>query len=72
MAVTLWFSRKSRTVTATEVNLGRQEEGEERFLLGTDDQGRDILSTMLYGARLSLTIGFLAVAVQLFLEPESH
>jgi len=41
------------------------EDGEERFLLGTDDQGRDILSTILYGSRLSLTIGFLAVAVQL-------
>jgi len=26
MAVTLWFSRKARTVTATEVNLGRQDE----------------------------------------------
>ncbi|WP_022942555.1 ABC transporter permease [Psychromonas hadalis] len=43
------------------------EEGDQRFLLGTDDQGRDILSTILYGARLSLTIGFLAVAVQLVL-----
>ena len=42
-------------------------EGDTRFLLGTDDQGRDILSTILYGSRLSLTIGFLAVAVQLFL-----
>ena len=31
------------------------EDGEERFLLGTDEQGRDILSTMLYGSRLSLT-----------------
>lgn len=31
MAVTLWFSRKARTVTATELNLGRQEEGVERF-----------------------------------------
>ena len=41
--------------------------GDERFLLGTDEQGRDILSTMLYGSRLSLTIGFLAVALQLFL-----
>ncbi|WP_068711372.1 ABC transporter permease [Vibrio tritonius] len=39
--------------------------GESHFLLGTDDQGRDILSTMLYGSRLSLTIGFLAVALQL-------
>jgi hypothetical protein len=31
MVATLWFSRKARTVTETEVNLGRQEEGEERF-----------------------------------------
>jgi phosphate/sulfate permease len=31
MAVTLWVSKKARTVTATEVNLGRQEEGFERF-----------------------------------------
>ncbi len=41
--------------------------GDSRFILGTDEQGRDILSTMLYGSRLSLTIGFLAVALQLFL-----
>jgi phosphate/sulfate permease len=31
MAITLWISRKARTVTYTEVNLGRQEEGYERF-----------------------------------------
>ncbi|MGF1764051.1 ABC transporter permease [Aliivibrio kagoshimensis] len=43
------------------------EEGDSRFVLGTDDQGRDIFSTILYGSRLSLTIGFLAVAVQLLL-----
>lgn len=42
-------------------------DGDVRFLLGTDDQGRDILSTILYGSRLSLTIGFLAVALQLVL-----
>ncbi len=41
--------------------------GEERFVLGTDEQGRDILSTILYGSRLSLTIGFLAVGLQLML-----
>lgn len=41
--------------------------GEPGFLLGTDDQGRDILSTILYGSRLSLTIGFLAVALQMIL-----
>ncbi len=43
------------------------EGGDERFLLGTDEQGRDILSTILYGSRLSLTIGFLAVGLQLLL-----
>jgi peptide/nickel transport system permease protein len=42
-------------------------DGSREFLLGTDDQGRDILSTILYGSRLSLTVGFLAVALQLFL-----
>jgi peptide/nickel transport system permease protein len=33
----------------------------EEFLLGTDNQGRDILSTILYGARISLFVGFSAV-----------
>lgn len=40
------------------------EEGDERFLLGTDDQGRDILSAILYGARVSLLIGICAVVLQ--------
>ncbi|OWY23710.1 phosphate:sodium symporter [Sphingobacteriales bacterium UPWRP_1] len=31
MTFTLWFSRKARTVTNTEVSLGRQEEGIEKF-----------------------------------------
>ena len=31
MVVTLWLSRKARTVTRTELRLGRQEEGYERF-----------------------------------------
>ncbi|WP_413113048.1 ABC transporter permease [Thaumasiovibrio sp. DFM-14] len=38
-----------------------------RFLLGTDPQGRDILSTILYGMRVSLTIGILAVGMQMVL-----
>src|SRR5690606_36469252 len=32
--------------------------GDPRFLLGTDDQGRDMLSAILYGSRISLLVGF--------------
>jgi peptide/nickel transport system permease protein len=35
-----------------------------RFLLGTDLQGRDLLSALLYGARTSLIIGVFAVLLQ--------
>jgi peptide/nickel transport system permease protein len=35
--------------------------GERQFPLGTDDQGRDILSTILYGTRSSLQIGICSV-----------
>ncbi len=33
------------------------------FLLGTDQYARDVLSRLLYGARISLTIGFVAVGI---------
>ena len=36
------------------------EGGDTRFLLGTDDQGRDVFSTILYGSRQSLAIGLMA------------
>ncbi len=38
------------------------EWSDPRFLLGTDDQGRDLLSGILYGMRISLAVGFLSVA----------
>src|SRR3954470_5634486 len=34
-----------------------------RFLLGTDTQGRDVLSRVLYGARLSLAVGVISQSV---------
>ncbi len=40
------------------------EGGEERFWLGTDIQGRDLYSTMLYGLRTSVAIGIGAVLFQ--------
>ncbi len=47
MVVTLWFSGKARKVTDTEVNLGRQGEGEERFR-------PNFLSRMIVGGALAL------------------
>lgn len=40
-----------------------EEGGHAPFLLGTDDQGRDILSTILYGCRTSLLVAFGVVAI---------
>ena len=39
--------------------------GEWPYLLGTDPQGRDVLSAILYGTRVSLIIGLAAVAVSM-------
>lgn len=39
--------------------------GDARFFFGTDDQGRDLLSTMLYGLRISLSISLISVALSI-------
>lgn len=39
------------------------EGGDPRFLLGTDGQGRDIFSALLYGSRISMSVGFISVAI---------
>jgi peptide/nickel transport system permease protein len=40
-----------------------EAEGSAKYLLGTDDQGRDILSALMYGARISLLVGMASVAL---------
>ena len=39
------------------------ELGSRKYLLGTDDQGRDILSAVIYGARISLIVGVASVVL---------
>ncbi len=36
-------------------------DGNPKYLLGTDDQGRDILSALMFGARISLMVGLASV-----------
>jgi len=43
------------------------EGGDPRFLLGTDNQGRDVLSAILYGSRISLAVGFVSVALAMMI-----
>lgn len=43
------------------------EGGSSTYLLGTDNQGRDMLSTILYGGRLSIVVGFVAVFLGMLL-----
>ena len=43
------------------------EGGSLNFLLGTDQQGRDMLSTIIYGSRISLIVGFASILFAMFL-----
>jgi peptide/nickel transport system permease protein len=43
------------------------EGGKAKFFLGTDDQGRDILSALMYGARISLVVGLVSVILSLLI-----
>lgn len=39
------------------------EGGQSQYVLGTDNQGRDMLSTILYGGRLSILVGLAAICL---------
>jgi len=43
------------------------EGGSSKYLLGTDDQGRDILSALMYGSRISLFVGLASVALSMLI-----
>ncbi len=61
------YDTSSIDILDAELPPAWMEEGEPRFLLGTDIQGRDLLSTMLYGLRTSVFIGIGAVLFQAIL-----
>lgn len=58
------YDTASIDIMDSEIAPSWMEEGESRFFLGTDIMGRDLLSTMLYGLRISVMIGIGAVILQ--------
>jgi peptide/nickel transport system permease protein len=58
------FDLSSLDVLDAELPPWWRDGSDPRFLLGTDAQGRDLLSAILYGTRISLTVGVLAVVIQ--------
>ncbi len=44
-----------------------QDGGSMKYVLGTDDQGRDILSALMYGARISLVVGIVSVMLSMLI-----
>jgi len=58
------YDAESIDIMNSEIPPSWTEEGEKSFLFGTDIQGRDLLSTMIYGLRLSILIGCGAVLLQ--------
>ncbi len=59
-------------LTTLELNEARlppawEGQGTRKYLLGTDDQGRDILSAVIYGARISLTVGITSVILSMLI-----
>lgn len=54
-------------IIQTDLHLFGVDEPGKVFLLGTDTQGRDLLSRILYGAQVSLTVGLLGVFLSLII-----
>lgn len=55
------FDPASLSITDSLLPPAWSHSGTSTYLLGTDDQGRDVLSTILYGMRISLSVGFASV-----------
>jgi len=58
------YDARNLDIMDSEIPPMWSEGGESRFILGTDNMGRDMLSTMLYGLRTSILIAVGAVCLQ--------
>src|SRR3954452_23152306 len=55
------FDIKSLNLLESHLPPAWNEGGDRHYLLGTDEQGRDMLSAILYGSRISLSVGLCSV-----------
>ena len=61
------YDANTNDIMNSEIAPSWTEEGTPEFFLGTDNMGRDLLSTMIYGLRISVLIGIGAVTLQAFI-----
>lgn len=67
MRVESYWPYRALSYRDTSLSSGHPQAPGERHLLGTDKEGRDIFARMLYGTRISLTIGIIAVSIYIFI-----
>lgn len=70
MVITLYFSRKARSVTRTEVSLGRQEEGLERFESSALSRGIVRMGVVFFETLKKVTPARLQVRIRRRLDPQ--
>lgn len=63
--LTLSGERQTMTLATMQQQVEKQHLIQRRFLLGTDRFGRDMLSQLVIGTRVSLSVGFIAVFISL-------
>ena len=66
-SISFVYEKTGMPMRVAKSDLQSEEPASFRFLLGTDNFGRDILSRLIIGARISLSIGFLAMLLSLII-----
>lgn len=65
LAITKAVPLSSYGINGTKETITTEYIKEQKFILGTDNQGRDLLSRLIIGSRVSIAIGFVAVFISL-------
>lgn len=61
------YGENDTDITKRMIPPAWEEKGSDEHLLGTDEMGRDVLSRIIYGTRVSLIVGLMSVVVSLII-----